>query len=122
MKMKSQKGLTTVGWLVVIAICGMIALTVFRIIPMYLEFYQVRSVMDSVVTDTSIDSKSKKDLWEAISKRLYINNVRDMKKENFKFSRKDGKTTIQADYKTRKPYVAQLFIGAHFTYSVEIAR
>jgi hypothetical protein len=45
-----------------------------------------------------------------------------MKPEAFTFSRKDGVTTITADYEVRKSYVAQLFIGAHFTHLVDINR
>lgn len=122
MNKHSQQGLTTIGWLAVIAIFGSIVLTGFKVLPMYLEYFQVKSVMDSVVEDTSIDPKSRADLWRAISKRLVINSIRDMKKEDFSFVRKDGVTIITTDYEVRKPYVAQLFIGGHFTYSVEIRR
>lgn len=122
MNRDSQKGLTTIGWLAVIAIFGSIILTGFKILPMYMEFYQVKSVMESVAEDTAIDSKSRKDLWEAISRHLYINSILSMKKENFTFVREDGVTTVTADYEVRKPYIAQLFIGAHFTHSVEIKR
>lgn len=117
-----QQGLTTVGWIVVIAIFGSIVLTGFKVLPMYMEFLSVKSVMESVAEDTSLDPKSKKDLWEAISKRLYVNSVRELKKEDFAFTRKDGVTTITADYEVRKPYIAQLFIGANFVHSVEINR
>ncbi len=122
MKYHSQSGLTTIGWLIAIALFGSIVLTGFKILPMYMDYMNVQSVMESVAEDTSIDPKSRTDLWKAINKRLYINSIRDMKKEDFTFSRKDGVTTITADYEVRKPYVAQLFLGAHFKYSVEINR
>jgi len=122
MNKNSQQGLTTIGWIVVIAIFGSIILTGFKILPMYLEYFQVKSVMDSVAVDTALDPKSRKDLWEALNKRLYINSVRYLKKEDFTFTRKESVTTITADYEIRKPYVAQLFIGANFTYSVEMNR
>lgn len=122
MNKHSQKGLTTIGWILVIGIFGGIVLTGFKVLPMYMEFFQVKSVMETVANDNSIDPKSKSDLWKSISKNLYINSVRDLKKEDFNFTRKDGVTTITADYEVRKPYVAQLFIGAHFVHSVEINR
>ena len=122
MNRHSQQGLTTIGWIVVIAIFGSIVLTGFKVMPMYMEYFQVKSVMDSVATDSSIDAKSKKDLYEALNKRLYINSVRYLEQKNFTFSRKDNITTITVDYEVRKPYIAQLFIGGHFTYSVETDR
>lgn len=121
-RQKTQKGLTTIGWLAVIAIFGSIVLTGFKIIPMYLEFFNVKAVMESVAKDTALDPKSKRDLWQAIDKNLLINSVRDLKQENFSFTRKDGVTTIRVDYEVRKPYIAELFIGANFSHQVEINR
>lgn len=122
MKRQDQQGMTTISVIIVIAIFGMIILTGFKILPMYMEYYQVKSVLDSIAQDPEIDPKSKKDIRDALWKRLYVNSVRDLKQENFTLVREDGVTTITADYEVRKPYVAQLFIGAHFVYSVEITR
>ncbi len=122
MNRHSQKGLTTIGWILVIAIFGSIVLTGLKILPMYLDYFNVKSVVDSVVNDTSIDPKSKRDLWTAISKRLLINQVRGVKRENVSFERKEGITTITVDYTVEKPYIAQLYLVAKFNYSVEINR
>ena len=84
-KKHSQQGLTTIGWIAVIAIFGMIVVTGFKILPFYLEYYQVRTVLESLVTDESIDAKSRKDIWVAIRKRLLINSVRGLTKEDFTF-------------------------------------
>jgi len=122
MKIKSQQGLTTIGWIAVIGIFGMIVVTGFKILPMYMEFYSVKSILETVTTDESIDARSKRDLWKAINRRLQINQIRGLKKENFIISFDNNVTTIMADYEVRKPYVAELFIGGHFTYSVEFSR
>ena len=122
MNRQSQQGLTTVGWILVIAIFGGIVLTIFKVVPMYLEYFQVKSVLESVVTDDTIDPRSKRDLWNAIQKRLVINQAKSVKRENLTFKRAENVTTITVDYKVEKPYIAQLFIGAHFVYSVEIDR
>lgn len=122
MNKHSQQGLTTIGWILIIGIFGLLVVTGFKILPMYLDFFTVKSVMETTAADDAIDAKSKRDLWAAISRRLQINSIRDMKKEDFSFTRKDSITTMTVDYEVRKPYLAELFIGAHFTYSVEINR
>lgn len=122
MNRHSQKGITTLGWIIIIAIFGSIVLTGLKILPMYLDYFNVKSVVDSVVNDPTLDPKSKRDLWNAINKRLLINQVRSIKKENVSFSRKDGVTTIVVDYNVEKPYIAQLYLGARFNYTAEIKR
>lgn len=120
MNQQSQRGLTTISLILIIALGGMILLTFFRVLPMYLDYFQIKSVMESVAGDAAIDPRSKKEIWEALNKRLYVNSIRYMKKENFSFTRNDDVTTINVDYEVRKPYVAELFIGANFVYSVEM--
>lgn len=122
MNRHSQQGLTTIGWIAVIAIFGSIILTGFKILPMYLEYLNVKAAMETVAENTEIDARSKRDLLESVNKNLQINAVRSLSKENFSFTRENDVTTMTVDYEVRKPYVAQLFIGAHFTYSVEIKR
>jgi hypothetical protein len=122
MNRHSQKGLTTIGWILVIAVFGSIVLTGLKILPMYLDFFNVKTVVDSVANDPSIDPKSKRDLWTAISKRLTINSIRFIKRDDVSFKREEGVTTITIDYEVEKPYIAQLYLGANFIYSVEINR
>lgn len=118
----SQQGLTTIGWMAVIAIAGTIFLTAFKVIPMYLEYYTARSLLDSLVTDTQVDVTSRRSVWDSLNKRLKINQVESVKKENVTISREGGVTKVSLDYRAEKPYFAQLFIGGHFTYTVEITR
>jgi len=118
----SQQGLTTIGWLAVIGLFGLIVVSGFKVLPMYLDFFTVKSVMDGLTQDESIDARSKRDIWNAVSKRLQINQVQGITLDDFTFSRKNDVTTMTADYEVRKPYIGDLFIGAHFVYSVEIKR
>ena len=118
----SQQGLTTIGWLAFIGLFGLIVVSGFKVLPMYLDFFTVQSVMDGLTQDESIDARSKRDLWGAVSKRLQINQVQGITLDDFTFSRKNDVTTMTADYEVRKPYIGDLFIGAHFVYSVEIKR
>jgi hypothetical protein len=122
MNRHSQKGLTTIGWILAIAIFGSIVLTGLKILPMYLDYFNVKTVVDSVANDPEIDPKSKRDLWTAINKRLLVNQVRSIKRENVGFVRKEGVTTITVNYTTEKPYIAQLYLVAKFNYKVDIKR
>ncbi len=125
MKLHQQQGMTTLGWIIVIAVFGFIVVTGFRILPLYLDFMNVKNAMEAVERRVeegagNIDPRSKRDLWQALANQLKINSVYGLKKENFKFERKDGVTTITVDYEARKPYFDRMFIGAHFVHSVDI--
>jgi hypothetical protein len=117
-----QKGLSAFGILLLLIVVALIALTAVKIVPMYIENYAVKSVLKSIQNDHRIDPRSKAAIWESLQKRLYINEVRYIKKEDVTMSRKKGKTTVTIEYETRRPYLGPLFIGGHFVETIVIDR
>jgi len=119
---RRQQGMSFVGWMAVVAIFGLLIISFFKIFPIYNENFTIQSVLTSVKDDQKIDAKSKRAIWDAINKRLYINEVKTIKRENVKIVRKNGQTTVTIIYETRKPYLGNLFIGGNFSESVVIDR
>ena len=117
-----QKGVSALGWLAIAGIFSLFMLTFFKLFPMYYQNYQVKAVLNSIQEDASVDVKSKRAIWDTVSKRLLINEVRSVKREHVKMSRKDGKTTITISYESRDDYIGNLFIGGTFTETVVIDR
>ena len=118
----AQQGMTTIGLLLVLGIIAIIALTAVRVVPIYIENYTIKSVLDSVKDDQKVDAKSKSAIWGSLSKRLYINEVRLIKREHVEITRANGKTTVTITYESRRPYLGPLFIGGSFSESVVIDR
>jgi hypothetical protein len=117
-----QKGLSSVGWIAVVGFFGLLIVSFFKVFPMYYENYKVKSVLESLRQDTNIDPKSKRAIWESLSKRLYVQEARTVRREHVSMTRKGGKTTVTIDYEIRDKYIANLFIGAKFNESVVIDR
>ena len=117
-----QKGLSTVGWIVIVGIFAMLIITFFKVFPMYYENFKLNSALEAVQNDSSLDPKSKRAIWESLKKRMYINEVRSITHEHVTMARKDGKTTVTVTYEVRDSYIGNLFIGAKFSNSVVIDR
>ncbi len=117
-----QQGLSFVGWMAMVAIFGFLLLSFFKVFPIYNEYFTIQSVLKGLTKDEKVDFKSKRAIWESLSKRLAVNQVGSIKPENVTIERKDGKTTVTVTYETRRPYISNLFIGGNFTESVVIER
>jgi hypothetical protein len=117
-----QKGMSSVGWIAIVGIFALLVVTFFKVFPMYYENFKLKSAMEAVQNDIAIDPKSKRAIWDSLSKRLYINEVRSIEREHVTMVRKDGKTTVTVTYETRDSYIANLFIGAQFSNSIVIDR
>ncbi len=119
---RSQRGLSTVGWIGVVAIFGLLLITFFRVFPMYYENFKVKKALTGLAEDSTLDVKSKRAIWEALQKRLYVDEVRSIKREDVTIERADNQTTVTISYEARDDYVANLFIGGRFVESVTIDR
>ena len=117
-----QRGMSTPGWIAVVGIFAFLMITFFKVFPMYYSSYKVKSVLQALQQDHELDVKSKRAIWESLNKRLYIDEVKIIKRENVKMERNDGKTTITVSYETRDTYIGNLFIGGNFVESVVIER
>jgi hypothetical protein len=119
---RRQGGMSTVGLIVVVAIFGFLVVTFFKVFPMYYGNFKLQSALQAMAQDGELDPKSKRALWESLSKRLYIDEVRSITREDVSMQRKDGKTTITVTYEVRDNYIGNLFIGARFVESIVIDR
>jgi len=117
-----QKGISAIGWIIVAAIFGLLLITFFKVFPMYYDNFKLRAALEGMQTDTSIDPKSRREIWNSLQKRLFVDEVRSIKRENVKMERKDGKTTITVTYERQDDYVGNLFIGARFVETAVIDR
>lgn len=122
MKIKKQAGLTTLGLIFVIGTFGFLIVTSFKVVPIYTEFFQIKTAVKALSEDRGINVKSKRDVWTAISKRLRVNNIRTRTDKDFIITRENKITSVQIKYEVRIPYVANMFIGANFDESIEINR
>jgi hypothetical protein len=117
-----QKGMSSFGWIAVAGIFAFLLITFFKVFPMYYDNYKLKSAMDAIRLDETVDAKSKREIWTSLSKRLYINEVRGIQREQVTMERKDGKTTVTVSYELRDNYVGNLFIGGRFVESIVIDR
>ena len=119
---RRQRGLSSVGWIAVAGFFGLIIITFFKVFPFYYDNFKVKTALESIQQDNTIDPKSKRAIWEALQKRLFVNDVKSIEREDVKMSRKDGRTTVTVTYETRDDYIGNLYIGGKFNETIVIER
>jgi hypothetical protein len=117
-----QKGVSTWGWLIIAGIFGLLIVTFFKVFPFYYDNYKLKSALEALQQDSEVDPKSKRAIWYALQKRLFINEVRSIKRDHVTMQRKDGKTTVTVTYEVSDDYIGNLYIGARFSEQAVINR
>ncbi len=117
---KRQDGMTGLGWITVLFLIGFFALLAFKLVPIYLENYSVKTVLKSFEEEPLITQQSKKQVFNMVMARLNTNGVRDIKKDMVKIDKKPGLLKINIDYFVRKPMVGNIEIIVTFAEEVEL--
>lgn len=117
---KRQQGMTGMGWLTVLLLIGFFAMLAFRLVPIYLENYSVKTVINSFKEEPLITQKSKKEIINMVMARLNTNGVRDIDKSMVTVEKNPGILNIKIDYFVRKPMVGNIEIIVSFDEEIEL--
>jgi len=120
--MRKQSGLTMISWIVIIGLVAVQAVMALRIVPVYLNYNSVRSVMDELPQHAEIKGMGVKKIDELFRKRLKINNLYELarNKDAFKFKKIQGGYELTAHYEEKGPIMGNLEFVATFDHKVEI--
>ena len=119
---RRQGGFSTVALITIIGIASIFIMTLFKLFPMYYGNIKLQSALEALQQDSRIDPKSKRAIWTSLQKRLYIDSVEWVKRENVSMERKNGQTTVTVTYETRDDFIGNLYLGASFSESIVIER
>ena len=120
MNRKKQIGATFITWLMLVGILGFLAVAGLKLIPVYMEYGTVVSVMEDVVKEQSIKKQSPNLIWKTIQKRLEVNSINNVKKEHYKYEKGNLSDTMTIKYEVRTPLFGNLDAVAKFEKSMDI--
>ena len=121
MNFRKQKGISIVGFIIVL---GLVVFTTYlgiRIAPIYLEYYSVVSAMNGVASERGSAQLSPYDIRVRMLNRLYVSYTdQNVREENIKIIRRNG-VQLRVTYEVRKPVIGNLDVVAAFDRMVRLA-
>ena len=117
---RKQKGMTFAGWLTVLALIGVFSMVGMKLIPIYLEHYTVKTVVDSLKNEPLITKKSTNQIRTMIMRRLDINGVYDLKREHVAVKKSPGILYVNIAYQVQKKMVANIDVLVSFSDEIEL--
>jgi len=120
MTRQRQKGMTGVGWLVVLALIGFFSMLVLKVGPIYMTHYSVKTVLESLEEEPLITRKSSIEVKNMLMKRLKVNGIYDMNSKYIKVKKSGGVMTADITYQVQENVVGNLDILVSFSDQVEL--
>ncbi|MFT3896499.1 MAG: DUF4845 domain-containing protein [Thermomonas sp.] len=112
---RSERGITLIGFVVVLALVGILAYLGMKVFPIYEQFFSVRSAMKGVASEPGVGEMDPAKIKDLFFRRLYVNYAdEDLKPENIKVERKDNGYTMTVNYEVRRPLINDLDIVGKF--------
>jgi hypothetical protein len=117
---RHQRGVTTLGWIILLIPVAVVFYAGVRITPMYLNFMNVNHALTQVQTELPGDGATVDSIKTAIAKHFDVNAIEFPDVKDIKVSHSTGKWVIEATYDDQVPLFANVFILVSFDKSVTL--
>jgi len=119
-----QRGITLLGFIIVLSIAGFFAFLGMKIGPAYLEYMNVLTAMKGVAAEPGAATWSAAEIKRSLEKRLYINyvNEKHVGLNNFEVKRQGGEQTLRVVYEVREDLIYNLDYVASFDKTLKLTR
>ena len=114
-----QKGLTGVSIMVILVAIAFIAIIFLKIMPVYFDAFKVNDVVSAMKQERGLDDKSINEISNMILKRLDVNMVSDVTKDDIIIEKTKDMVFIDIEYEVRKQMFGNLDVIISFKKSVE---
>lgn len=119
-KLHRQNGLTLISWMVVIAFLGFQAVIAINIFPVYLTDSSITTIWKDLSNDSSLVGATPRKITETVLKRLKINNVYVIKKDDIKIKKVKGGHVVSLVYEPRGKIIGSLDFIVTFEHEATI--
>lgn len=110
---RKQRGLSALGFLVVLAIGGFFLTALFKVGPMYLDNYFVQGAMNTLA-DENVHEMTDARIRRKISDSFTINNVRNVDVKQVNIAREKTRTLVTLEYEKRVNFLGNLDVVVAF--------
>ena len=117
---RTQRGMTLVGFIIVLAVVGVFAYIAMKLVPMYSEYYAVKQALKGLQQEPGIANRDPAKIQDLFFRRLYISYAENVKPGNVKIERIDGGWDMSVDYEVRKPMMGNLDVVGKFATSTKL--
>lgn len=115
-----QKGLTMISWVIIIAFLAFQGMVALKIAPVYFNDATISSVLKGMESDPSLAGQAPKELVGLLIKRLKVNNVYSLNKEDVKVKKTRSHYILMITYEPRGNVVGSLDYIMTFNHEARI--
>ena len=122
MRARRQKGMTTLGMIILVVFVGLFAFAGLRLTPVYLNYMKIAGVINGVQEEFDGQNPSRSGIRNSISRRFEIESVGQITARDVTVTQVDGGFEVSAVYDHSAPFIANVSFTVHFDKTVLVRR
>lgn len=107
-----QRGMTGIGWLLVLALIGFFVLLALRMVPAYLDYYKVVSTLEALEEESGFSSP--REIRSLLERRFDVSFVSNITPQDVEIKHKGNKYLVTASYEKREHIFSNVFVVMEF--------
>ena len=112
---QSQKGMSVLSWLMVLALVAFFASAAFKVIPHYLDYMSLEKIITSVETDEALEINTVGAFYVHVAKGMDVNSIRDLNlKDILEVKIENNEFHAHLQYERREPLIKNIDLVVNF--------
>lgn len=112
---RSQKGMSMLGWVLALAVVAFLASAVFKMLPHYLDYMSLEKMITAVGTDSALQVHTIADFYEHVEKGMTVNGIRDLNLADIiEIKLENNEFLVHLKYEARESLIENLDLVATF--------
>lgn len=117
-----ERGMTTLGMLILAVFVGLFAFAALRLTPVYLNYMKIAGVVNGVQEEFDGKSPTAQAIRGSISRRFDIESVGEITERDITVTSVDGGFEVRAEYDHTAPFIANISFTVHFDKTAMVRR
>jgi len=122
LKASRQRGMTTLGMLILVCFVGLFAFAGLRLTPIYLNYFKVVGVVDGVLEEFDGTNPTRAAIRSSIARRFDVESVSEIRARDVTVAPANGGFEVSATYKHEAPFIANVGFVVTFDKTVLVRR
>ncbi|HYQ72720.1 MAG TPA: DUF4845 domain-containing protein [Gammaproteobacteria bacterium] len=118
--LQRQKGMTAIGWLIVLGLIGFFTLLTLKMAPSYMEYYKIVSTLDTLESESAIHTPA--DIRRLLNRRFNISYVETINERDVKITSAGPMFKVTAKYESKVHLFGNVSVVMDFYKQVKVRR
>ena len=120
--LRRERGMTTLGLIILVAFVGLFAFAGIRLTPVYLNYMKVLGVINGVHEEFDGANPSRNAIRSSIARRFDVESVSEITAREVTVTSVDGGFEVRAKYNHMAPFIANVSFSVEFDKAVLVRR